>query len=384
MAKKKTNSEANGEDLTDFLVDSLNKKFSKVQNKTVYFLDGGSDSPTDVREWVSTGSPNLDLAIANRSNGGLPVGKIVEITGMEQSGKSLLAAHVIANTQKKGGVAIYIDTESALDSRFLQAIGVDVEKMLYIPLETVEDVFEAMEDIIVKIREKNKDKLVSIVVDSVAAATTKIEEAADYEKDGYATAKSIIMSKGMRKITNLIGKQRILCVFTNQLRQKLNAMPFGDQYTTSGGKALQFHASVRLRLKGVGKIKEKINGVEEIVGQEVEASVVKNRLGPPNRKVKYSVYYDSGIDAADGMLKALKAYKIVKQAGPTVQYVDEETGEMLSFYAKDFKQLLEDRPEINEQLYQKFCEMYIMKYSHEKENQERDPDEIIVEEGNDD
>ena len=384
MAKKQTNSGINGDDLTDFLVDSLNKKFSKVQNQTVYFLDGSSDSPADVKEWVSTGSPNLDLAISNRPHGGLPVGKIVEITGMEQSGKSLLAAHVLANTQKKGGVAIYIDTESALDSQFLRAIGVDVEKMLYIPLETVEDVFEAMEDIIVKIREKNKDKLVSIVVDSVAAATTKIEEAADYQKDGYATAKSIIMSKGMRKITNLIGKQRILCVFTNQLRQKLNAMPFGDQYTTSGGKALQFHASVRLRLKGIGKIKEKINGIEEIIGQEVEASVVKNRLGPPNRKVTYSVYYDSGIDAADGMLKALKTYKIVKQAGPTAQYVDEETGEVLSFYAKDFKQLLEDRPEIYEQLYKKFCEMYIMKYSHEKENHERDPDEIIIEEENDD
>ena len=141
MAKKQTNPGINGDDLTDFLVDSLNKKFSKVQNQTVYFLDGGSDSPADVKEWVSTGSPNLDLAISNRPNGGLPVGKIVEINGMEQSGKSLLAAHVLANTQKKGGVAIYIDTESALDSQFLRAIGVDVEKMLYIPLGTVEDVF---------------------------------------------------------------------------------------------------------------------------------------------------------------------------------------------------------------------------------------------------
>lgn len=380
MAKKKTAPKA-GEDLTDFLAGSLNKQFAKTQNKTVYFLDGGEDSPTDVKDWVSTGSTTLDLAIANRPNAGLPVGKIVEVTGMEQSGKSLLAGHIIADTQRQGGVGIYIDTESSLDSRFLTAIGVDVSKMLYVPLETVEDIFEAMENIITKIREKNKDKLVTIVIDSVAAATTRMEEAADYSRDGFATAKSILISKAMRKITNLIGKQKILCVFTNQLRQKLNAMPFGDQYTTSGGKALQFHASVRLRLKGVGKIKEKVNGVEEIVGQEVEAIVVKNRLGPPNRKVRYSIYYDSGIDDAMGILKTMKEYKIAKQSGPTVQYVDKETGEMISFYAKDFKQLLVDRPELRDQIYAELCEKYVMLYNFEKEDPNRDPDQTTTEEG---
>ena len=231
--------------------------------------------------------------------------------------------------------------------------------MLYIPLDTIEDVFEAMEDIIIKIREKNKDKLVTIVVDSVAAATTKIESAADYDKDGYATAKAIIMSKSMRKITNLIGKQKILCVFTNQLRQKLNAMPFGDQYTTSGGKALQFHASVRLRLKGVGKIKEKVNGVDTVVGQEVECIVVKNRLGPPNRKVRYNIFYDSGIDDIYGTLKLLKEYGVVKQGGAWYKYTTAD-GETHQFLAKEFSDLLESHPTAKEELYEALCDKYIM------------------------
>ena len=173
MAKKKT---TNRDELTGILADSLNKKFSKTHHRVAYFLDGSEDSPTDVNDWVSTGSTVLDLAISNRPNGGFPVSKIVEITGLEQSGKSLLASHIIANTQKKDGVAVYIDTKSSLNSQFLQAIGVDVEKMVYLPLETVEDIMDAIENVILKVREKNPDKLVTIVVDSVAAATTRLNQ----------------------------------------------------------------------------------------------------------------------------------------------------------------------------------------------------------------
>ena len=379
MAKKKK-VESNRDDLTGLLAASLNKKFSKTHHKVAYFLDGSEDSPTDVTDWVSTGSTVLDLAISNRPNGGFPVSKIVEITGLEQSGKSLLASHIIANTQKKGGIAIYIDTESSLNAQFLQAIGVDVEKMVYLPLETVEDIFDAIENVISQVRENNPDKLVTIVVDSVAAATTKIESAADFEKDGYATQKAIILSKAMRKITNLIGKEKILLVFTNQLRQKIGAMPFADQYTTSGGKALQFHASVRLRLKQVGKLKEKINGVEEIVGSEVEVVVVKNRMGPPNRKVRYNIFYRQGIDDYGGWLKMMKNYSVVKQTGPICKYVDTSTGEIITFFGKDLQQLCEERPELKEQMYKNTCDQYVMKYQHE-EKKEMDPDVTIDEKG---
>jgi recombination protein RecA len=308
------------------------------------------------------------------------VSKIVEITGLEQSGKSLLASHIIANTQKKDGVAVYIDTESSLNAQFLQAIGVDVEKMVYLPLETIEDIMDAIENVILKVREKNPDKLVTIVVDSVAAATTKIESAADFEKDGYATQKAIIISKAMRKITNLIGKERILLVFTNQLRQKMGAMPFADQYTTSGGKALQFHASVRLRLKQVGKLKEKINGVDEVVGSEVEAIVVKNRMGPPNRKIRYNVFYRQGMDNYGGWLKLMKNYKVCKQSGPICKYTDTETGEIVTFSGKELEDLCTERPEIKEAMYRDTCDAYIMKYQHEDE-QDMDPDIEVDETG---
>ena len=184
----------------------------------------------------------------------------------------------------------------------------------------------------------------------------------------------------MRKITNLIGKERILLVFTNQLRQKMGAMPFADQYTTSGGKALQFHASVRLRLKQVGKLKEKINGVDEVVGSEVEAIVVKNRMGPPNRKIRYNVFYRQGIDDYGGWLKLMKNYKVVKQSGPICKYTDTETGEMLNFSGKDLEKLCMERPEIKEAMYRDTCDAYVMKYQHE-DAQDMDPDIEIDETG---
>lgn len=145
------------------------------------------------------------------------------------SGKSLMSAHLLANTQKKGGVAVYIDTENSVSQEYLRAIGIDVDKLLYVSVDTVERIFETIETIVEKVRTSDKDRLVTIVVDSVAAASTEIEMDSDYGKDGYATQKALIMSKSMRKITGMIGKQNILLVFTNQLREKLGVM-FGDKY----------------------------------------------------------------------------------------------------------------------------------------------------------
>ena len=134
--------------LADTLADSLNKKFKDT--KVAYFLDGSDSTPTDIKEFVSTGSSMLDLAISNRPNGGIAVGRITEINGLESSGKSLLGAHLLAETQKKGGVAVYIDTETSVSQEFLEVIGVDFSKMLYLHLETVEDIFEAIDEIVTK------------------------------------------------------------------------------------------------------------------------------------------------------------------------------------------------------------------------------------------
>ena len=372
MAKKKK--ESSRDELSSILADNLNKKF-KSAHKVAYFLDGEEATPTDLDEWVSTGSPMLDLAISNRPNGGLPVGRITEITGLEGSGKSLLAAHSIADTQKKGGLGVYIDTENAMNQEFLEAIGVDIKKMLYVPLETVEDIFEAIDSIIESVRSSDKKKLVTIVVDSVAGASTKVEISADYDQAGYATQKAIIISKAMRKVTNLIGRERISLIFTNQLRTRLG-VSFGDPWTTSGGKAIAFHSSCRLRLKQMGQLKSKVGGVDQVVGIKTRAQVIKNRMGPPLRSVDYDIYFDSGIDNYGSWLQMMKQYKLVGQSGAWYTYVDEETGEEIKFQAKNFEDLILGRPELKESIYQKICDAYIMSYKQSSEEANIDNVEV--------
>jgi recombination protein RecA len=264
-------------------------------------------------------------------------------------------------------LAIYIDTENAISREFLEAIGVNLKEMLYVPLETVEDIFEAIETLAESVRKSSKDRLVTIVVDSVMGASTKIEMAAEYDKDGYATSKSIILSKAMRKVTNWIARENICLIFTNQLRTKLG-VTFGDSWTTSGGKAIPFHASVRLRLKSTGQIKAKDQyGVEQIVGTKTNVQVVKNRMGPPHRKIDYEIYYDSGIDNYGGWLATMKQYNIVKQAGAwyTMDDLDLETGEIygeMKFQSKDFVQKVLGNKEVKDRLYARICDAYIFRY----------------------
>ncbi len=343
------------DDLAGLLADSLNKQ--NKDGKIAYFLDDDSaDAPTNVKDWLSTGNAMLDVAISNRPYGGLPVGRITEITGLEQSGKSLLSAHLLAETQRKGGVAVLIDTETAVSREFLEAIGVDISKLLYVSVDTVEGIFEACETIIEQVRKGDKDRLVTIVVDSVAAASSKKEMEADYDKDGYATDKAIIISKAMRKITNMIGRQSIALVFTNQLRQKMNAM-FGDPWTTSGGKALAFHASVRLRLKNMGQLK----AGDRIVGIKVRTQVIKNRMGPPLRHADFDIFFDRGIDNYGGWISVMKDAKLVKQGGAWYTYTDIESGEEIKFQAKDFVSILEDE-DLKDQIYRRICEATILQY----------------------
>jgi len=300
---------SNRDELAEVLAGELNKQFKSHQ--VAYFLDGVQETPTDVTEWISTGSTLLDLAISNKPHGGFAAGRIAEINGLEGSGKSLIGAHALASTQKKDGLAVYIDTESSVSAEFLQAIGINTDSMLYVHLETVEDVFDTIETIVTRIRESSKDKLVTILVDSLAAASTKVEMDADFDKDGWATAKAIIISKAMRKITNLIARQKVCLIFTNQLRQKLGVM-FGDPWTTSGGKALPFHASTRIRLKNMGQIKDT---KKNTIGIKIRAQVIKNRLGPPLRSAEFPLFFDKGIDDFASWLSVMKDHKLVKQAG---------------------------------------------------------------------
>ena len=354
------------DELAGVLADTLNKQFKDM--KVAYFLDGSDITPTDIKEFVSTGSTMLDLAISNKPNGGIAVGRITEINGLESSGKSLLGAHILAETQRKGGQAVYIDTETSVSTEFLGAIGLDVNNMLYLHLETVEDVFQAIESIVAKVRESDKDRLVTILVDSLAGATTKVELESDFDKDGWATAKAIIISKAMRKITQMIGRQKIALVFTNQLRQKLGVM-FGDPWTTSGGKALPFHASTRIRLKNLGQIKDKKNNN---IGMKMRAQVIKNRLGPPMRHADFELYFETGIDDDGSWLHVMKDHNLVKQGGAwyTLKYEDKE----LKFQSKDWSEQLKDT-EFREYCYKLICDKVILKYE-----KNFGIDDVIVEE----
>ena len=346
------------DELAQALAENLNKNFKN--NRVAYFLDGSDSTPTDIKEFISTGSSILDLAISNRPNGGIAVGRITEINGLESSGKSLIGTHILAETQKKGGLAVYIDTETSVSREWLETIGIDVQNLLYLHVETVEDIFECIENIITKVRESDRDRLVTILVDSLAAVSTKVEMEADYDKDGWATSKAIVISKAMRKITQMVGRERVALVFTNQLRQKLGVM-FGDPWTTSGGKALPFHASTRIRLKNMGQIKDT---KKNTLGMKARAQIIKNRLGPPLRHADFNLYFDSGIDDKGSWLQVMKDHKLVKVAG--AWYTIKFEGEDIKFQSKDFKKVLDERPELEEYLYNEICDASILKYQTEE------------------
>jgi recombination protein RecA len=368
---KKVIQEPDRDELAQLIAESLNK-MNKDSDQVAFFLDGRESTPTDFTDFVSTGATLLDVAISNRPNGGIAVGRITELTGLEGSGKSLIGAQLIANTQLRGGVGVLIDTETAVNAEFFKAVGIDMNKLVYVQLQTVEEIFDAITVIIESVRKdpKKRDKIVTIVVDSVAAASTKKEMEADFGKDGYATDKAIIISKAMRKITGLLGRERIALVFTNQLRQKMNAMAFSDPWTTSGGKAIAFHASTRLRLSLLGKIS---NSSGDVIGVKVKANVVKNRLGPPHRMAEFEIYFNRGIDDLGSWLKVLKENKLIKQAGAWYAYVDPVTGEETKFQSKDFQGFLDADPIRKQVLYSEICDSLIMKYQSEF-----DPEDVSI------
>lgn len=357
MARKRTEGVAGAgeENLAEVIASELNK--AKDGQKA--FFIGEEDTPTDLRDFISTGSSLLDLAISNRPNGGIAVGRITELSGLEGSGKSLICAHMIANVQKEGGVAVLIDTEAAVNQEFFEAVGVDMSKLVYVPCDNIEDAFEHIEKIIEKVRQSGKtDKKVIIIVDSIAGALPKAELEGGFEQAGYGTAKAKFLSRALAKIVQLVARQRIALVLTNQLRMKLNAQPFADPYITPGGKAIPFYASTRIRLSQSGPIK---NTDKEQIGVSVNAKIVKNRLGPPNRVVKFDVYYDRGIDDVTSWLAYMKDKGIVGGSNGRFTFVDQH-GEEHKFMTSGWRNFTENNPEAFEEIYTKIAEVMIMAY----------------------
>lgn len=358
MAKKETSSKhvsvdtkVDKDDLAELLAVELNKA-NKEGGKIAYFLDD-HDDPSTVTDWVSTGSTMLDLAISNRPYGGLPVGRITTLTGLEGTGKSLICAHIVANTQKKGGVAVYIDTEAAAAPEFWTSLGVDLKKMLYVPLDTIEAAFQKIEEIIGVVRKSDSNRLCTIILDSVAGASTKMELEQGYERKGFATGKALIVSEAMRKLTNLIAKRRILLVMTNQLRQNLQAMAFGDKWVEPCGKATSFHSSVKVRFETIEKLK---NTEKEIVGVSTRATVRKNRLGPPFRSAEFEVYFDSGIADYASWVETAKKKGVVEKKGAWIVYNGN------NYNTETLVKQLNEDVSFKDELYNKICEAVIMQY----------------------
>ena len=351
MAKKK----ADPQNFTDDLIKSLNKDFG---TRVAYNLST-DESPTHVKRWYSTGCKSLDYICSNRRNGGLPEGRIIEIFGPPSIGKSHIATQLARSTQLMGGIVVYIDTENATSVDNLAALGVDVSKrFVYIDTHCTEEVFQVAESTIMKVKAMENDVPVVIIWDSVAGSSPKAELAGDYDKESIGLQARAI-SKGMRKITGVIGDQSVLFVCLNQIREKIGVM-FGDPTTTPGGKAIPFHSSIRIKLGAGQPIKNKDG---DVVGINVSAKTIKNKVSAPFRSCKFQIHFGQGIFEAEELFDELRkggeheidGKKIEVSGTGSWKYfhvIDAVTGEVeveKKFYKKDFSELYQD-PEAAEWL----------------------------------
>ncbi|HSI77069.1 MAG TPA: recombinase RecA [Lunatimonas sp.] len=298
---------------------------------------------------ISTGSLGLDMALGI---GGIPRGRVIEIYGPESSGKTTLSMHCIAEAQKAGGMAAFIDAEHAFDKAYAEKLGIDIENLLISQPDNGEQALEIAEHLI------RSGAIDIIVIDSVAALVPKGELEGEMG-DSKMGLQARLMSQALRKLTGAINKTGCACVFINQLRDKIGVM-FGNPETTTGGNALKFYASVRLDIRRIGQIKE---GADNIMGNRTKVKVVKNKVSPPFKVVEFDIMYGEGISKVGEIIDLGVEFEIIKKAGSWFSYEGNKLGQ-----GRDaVKTLLLDNPELMEELELKIKEKAGLKLKASKE-----------------
>ncbi|MBC7581847.1 recombinase RecA [Aeromicrobium sp.] len=332
MAKKntedKTIQDTSGSDgkskALGLALETIEKQFGKGS-----IMKMGSAYATKV-ECIPTGSISLDLALG----GGIPKGRVIEIYGPESSGKTTLTLHAIAQCQKAGGTAAFIDAEHALDPGYAKRIGVDVENLLLSQPDNGEQALEIVETLV------RSNAVDIIVVDSVAALVPRAEIEGDMG-DAQMGLQARLMSQALRKLTAVISRSKATVIFINQLRMKIGVM-FGNPETTTGGNALKFYASVRCDIRRIGQIKQG----DAIIGNRTRVKVVKNKIAPPFREAEFDIMYNQGISRTGDILDLATARDIVEKSGAWFAYNDAKIGQG----REAAKQYLQDNPEVMEEI----------------------------------